>query len=215
MNLSQLITEARSITNQTDPNNSQITDAQLTVWANEAYRTVVSRMETLPETTYALVSALGDIALSTDILTLQRVHMLQQPDNQYKALRIIGPDMLENIDRSWLSANTDVPRYFVRKNTFTGYLYPQPNPSNIGQDLQLVTISFPPQLVNANDVPSLPQNLIDIMPHYMAYRAEQQMGNDPKANNELILVNTQLKANREISTKFTGSENLMLWGERE
>lgn len=215
MTLAELITEARSIINQTDPDNSQITDAQLTIWANESYRNIVSGMESLPETTYSLTSALGDITLSTDILTLLRCYMLKQPDNEYGPLTIIGPDMLESIDGGWLSADVDVPRYFVRKSTFTGYLYPQPNTANIGQAIKLTCLAFPTSLSASSDTPDLPKNLQDIMPHYMAYRSCQQMGQDEKATNELILVRSQLKANRQISTKFSGSNNQVMWGVRD
>jgi hypothetical protein len=169
-------------------------------------------METIPETTYDFVAAAGDISLSTDILTLQRCYMLKMPDNEYSPLTIIGPDQLEQIDPGWLSAEVDVPRYFVRKSTFLGYLYPQPDTANTGQAVKLTCISFPTPLSATSDTPDLPKNLQDIMPHYMAYRAFQQMGNGESATNELILVNTQIKANRQISTKFTGSDNTMKWG---
>lgn len=212
MNLSKLRTEARSIFNQTDPNNSQITESQLDTWANEGYRTVVARMGSIPEITYDLTSALGDISISTDVLTLQRAYMLKQPDNKYSPLLIIGPDVLEqSVDKNWLSAEADIPMYLVRKSTFTVRLHPQPNDANLGQSIKLDCISFPTPLSSDEDEPNLPKNLIDIIPHYMAYRALQQMGQDQKSTNEIIFVNTQLKANKEISTRFIGSELSMKW----
>lgn len=215
MQLSELITEARSLINQTDSNNSQITNTQLTTWANEGYRAIVARIGELPETEYELTSATGDMSTNTDILTMLRAYMYRPSSGEYEKLTIIGVDKLENIDEGWLSADTNIPIYLVRKSTHTVYLYPQPDSDNTSQTIKLFAIAFPTSLSADEDVPDLPKNLQDLIPHYMAWRSLKQMGQEDKANTEIIFFNLQLKAQRQISTKFSGQQNRFQWTGRD
>lgn len=213
--LADLITEARSLIGQTVAANSQITNTQLTTWSNEAYRTFVARLGAIPETEYSLVAALGNISLSANMLTPLRAYIYNASTTKYEKLLIIGPDQLENIDPGWLSADTGSPSYFVRRSTFTAYLYPQPDSNYLAQDIKFYTIAFPTELSADSDTPDLPKNLIDLIPHYMAWRAFQQMQQTDKAIDKLIFINTQLKAQAQISTKFSGQQNRMMWTGRD
>ena len=216
MQLSEIITQARSLINQTDALNSQITNSQLIGWANEAYRAIITRLGAIPEETFTLSSAVGDISLDADILNLLRCRCYNPDNSTYEPLEIISMDTLDNIDSGWASADTGTPKYFVRKNTFTGYLYPQPDTAHIGQVLSLDAIAFPTELSADSDTPSfLPKNLHDLIPHFMAWRGWSQMGQPDRATNEIIYFNTQMKADRQISSKFSGQQNQWRWWAQE
>lgn len=214
--LAEMITETRSLINQTDSTNSQITNSQITGWLNEAYRAIITRLGAIPEETFALSTATGDIALDADILTLLRVRCYNPDNSSYEQLQIIGMDVLDNLDSGWASADAGTPKYFVRKNTFTGYLYPQPDTVHTSQVLNLDAIAFPANLSADSDTPSfLPRNLHDLMPHFAGWRGLLQMGQNDKAVQEIIYFNTQMKADRQISTKFSGQQNQWRWQGQE
>lgn len=214
MTLSDMITQARSMINQTDSANSQITNSQLTTWANEAYRTIITRIGAIPETSYDLTSATGDMTVNSNVQKPLRAYMYRPDSAEYERLEIIGIDMLDYIDASWLSADTGTPNYFVRKSTFTYYLYPQPDSDNTSQTIKFHAISFPTDLSSDSDVPDLPKNLQDLFPYFMAYRAFAQMGQEEQSVGKLIFFNTQMKADRQSSAKFSGQRNSMKWSGR-
>lgn len=210
-----LRTETRSLINQTDESNSQITSPQILIWLNEAYRAFVAELAAIPETGYDLTAATGDISLNSNILTLLSAHICRVGSSDYEEMAIIGMDKLNSVNPGYLSADAGIPSYFVRKSTFTAWLYPQPDTANVGQTIKIRTIAFPTELSSDSDTPDLPKNLIDLMPYWAAYRAFSQMGMSEKATEKLIFVRTQLKAQKQISTKFSGQSNSFMWGNRE
>ena len=92
----------------------------------------------------------------------------------------------------------------ARKGTFAVYLYPQPKTSYVGQNIQLAGVNFPTEItIAANIAPDIPKHVHDWIPHYMAYRAFEQMGNQDRSVSELIMVQGLIKSTKSISTKFS------------
>ena len=70
MTLAEITTKFRSLINEPDAANSHFSDAQATVFANEAIRFIITRLEELPIKWDTITAALGDITISTDTLLL-------------------------------------------------------------------------------------------------------------------------------------------------
>ena len=216
MQLSVMRSESRLIFNEPDIDNSHFTEAQLTLWANECYRFIVTRLGGLPikerDNTY---SSAGVVTLNASTLTVDSAFFNAQPANKLAQIDIIDLDTLTVLDPAWASADTGIPIYLIRKDTFTAFLHPPPNTANLSQTLRTYGLEIPTSLASDTDLPILPANLHDLFPHFMAYRAFQQLGNVDRATSELILVNGQIKAQASISLRFSNSRNMWLWHESD
>lgn len=214
MQLSVMLTEWRTIIGEPDSTNSHFTDAQGKTWANECYRYIQTRIGDLPVKERNYTSA-SSITLNSNCLTIDRAYILAQPQNVYQKLDVIDLASLESIDPGWISANTGTPRFLVRKDTFTAIPYPPPDTANTGVNIRTYGMEFATELSSDSDTPTLPLNLHDLFPHYMSYRSFQSLGMTEKATAELIFVNSQLKAQGSISTKFSEQRNRWVWQENE
>ncbi len=201
MTLSELITDARSLFNQTDSSNSQITDSQLTIWANMAYRKIMAKLHNIPRQENDLTAATGDMSIDSDTLTIEEAYILDPDTSEYCKLEIVDISYLQHISESWLTDDADEPRYFARKDTFTYYLYPQPDSDWVGQNIKTFGKEFPADMSSDSDTPSkLPKNLQEIIPHYMAYKAWSQLGDTEKQTNEIIFFRSALKDMKQITS---------------
>lgn len=211
--LSQMRQEARSLFSQLDVGNSHITEPQLNIWANEGYRFILTKTKDLPKQENNISVALGDIPVNQNTLTLDHASILNPDTGDYGPLEVIDLSYLNMIAPGWLSTDVDEPKYIVRKDTFTYYLYPQPKASWLGQNIRTYGMQFPADMSLDPETPNLPSNLHDIIPHFMAYRAFAQLGMHDKAGMELEFFRSQLKSQREIST--AGSQQGGMWRHTE
>lgn len=200
-------TEARYIFGQTDTNNSDFTQAQLTAWANEFYRNACVRLESVPITARAYTTA-SSITLNSNTIKVNRVKMKIQPENVWQELSVKDLDDLFARDPDWENADTGKPDWLVRTGTFTAILYPPPNSANDAQASGLKTygLELPTALSADTDTPDIPANIHDLFPNYIAHKAFLRLGMNEKAVEQLVIVNTGLKAQRNVSTQFSDSK---------
>ena len=153
MQLSVMRSESRLIFNEPDVDNSHFTEAQLTLWANECYRFILTRLGGLPikerDNTY---SSAGVVTLNASTLTVDSAFFNAQPANKLAQISIIDLDTLNAIDSAWASADKGIPVYLVRKDTFTAILYPPPDTANLSQTLRTYGLEFPTALSADSDL---------------------------------------------------------------
>jgi len=215
MTLSELITSARSLFNQTDASNSQITDSQITGWANEAYRYILTKMKDIPKKENDLTAATDDITVSSNTLTIDEAYILNPDTSKYKQLSVIDISFLHNIDNGWLTEDTGEPEYFVRKDTFSYYLYPQPDTDWVGQTIKTFGMEFPTAMSDTTDSPDkIPINMQQAIPHYIAYKAFSQLNQSDRAANEITFFRSLVKSMLEISTSGSQSTRTFRFTER-
>jgi hypothetical protein len=208
--IAELTTEARSLINEPDSTNSHITDSQFYIWGNEAYRYILTKTKDIPKKENTLTTATGDIATSANTLTIDEAYMYNPVSGKYVPLQVIDLSYLQFINPSWLSEDAGEPKYFVRKDTFNVYLFPQPDTAFLAQNIKTYGMEFPATMSSASDGPDkLPLNLQDSMPHYMAYRAFSQLSMHDKAGMELELFRSMVKGQIDIST--VGSNSAQIW----
>lgn len=210
--LAQIIADVRQHIGQTDSTNSNFTDAQLTIWVNDAYRKIVVALRHLPITPNNYAVASQDITLNANTVTVDNV-LLKDPDvnnddgtaGRYQLLKQISLDQLVELDAGYANAQADMPLYFVRTGTFSAVLYPPPKASVIAQTTPLKTmgLELPAELAADSDTPSLPGNLHDIIGHWPAYRCFSELENQPKATEHITMFNAGIKDHKGISTQFS------------
>ena len=206
----ELTTEARSLFNETDSNNSHFTDATLYIWNSEAYRYILTKTKDIPKKENNLTVALGDIALDANSLTIDEAYVVDPTTSKYGKLEVIDLSYLQYLNPGWLSEEVGDPKYFVRKDTFSVYLFPQPSSTWIGQNIRTYGMQFPAELSTAGSSPDkIPLNLQDAIPHYTAYRAFSQLGMHDKAGMELELFRSMVRGQIDIST--IGSNSGQVW----
>jgi len=205
MNVAAMIVEARSLINQTDSSNSPITDTQLTAWANQGYRRLLTRLQVIPitQTDYTLAAT---VALNANTLSIDNVRILFSDGTTSKWIPLEILSLKELIERhpDYENDDADQPMYFVRTGTFTARIHPKPDSNNDGNASSVRTngMQFPSDLISS-DTPDLPVNLQEALLHWMAYRAQRQSQEHQAAQEQLLIFNAAIKEMKLISTKFS------------
>ena len=208
MQLSVMRSEARLIFGESDINNSHVTELQLNQWGNQAYRLILTKIQAIPKKERDYTSA-AEITLSDRTLFIDSAFLKEQPQDKFQNLTVIPLDLLRSIDPQWPSAEKDIPRYFIRKDTFTALLWPPPNAEQTGQTVRTFGLEFPPDLSLDTDTPKLPLNLHDVFQNYMAHKFFLSQNMPERAQRQLNFFNATVRTQKNVSAKF--SDQIMQW----
>jgi hypothetical protein len=225
--LADLIADWRQHIGQTDSSNSNFSDAQGTIWANQGYGIIVAKIRHIPRTErdydLSAYAAASGVTLNAQTLRVDTV-LLKNPDvnnpdgtaGAYDELEIIEFDDLIKLDPNYQAVTANFPQYAVRKSTGTMILYPTPKATVKAQTTPLRTygLESPASLAANTDVPDIPVNLHYLIPHWMAYRSFAELENQAKVTEHLTLWNSGLKDNRGLATEFSKKLNQFRWEER-
>lgn len=204
MDLSTMRTEAREIFGQTDESNSDITNTQLTRWANVFYRYVCMELEAIPIKERAYTTA-TTVSLDDDTSNVNLAKFKIQPENEWRELEVRDLDDLISRDADYENADTGKPEWLVRTGTFTARLYPPLDSSNDAQASGLKTygLELPTELSSDSDVPDLPKGLHDVFPNYMAHRAFLRLKDTEAAAQQLVLANDGIRRQKSLALNFS------------
>ena len=220
MQLSVMRTEARQVFGQTDAANSNVSEGQLTTWANLAYDFIIGKTRDIPITERSYSTPAGSsptITLNANTITVDRVKIYVRPASLWQELEIIDIDDLIAMDADWENADVGIPSHLVRMGTFSARLYPPPNTSIESQSTSLKTYGLerPTSLSSDSDTPDLPIILHNLFPHYMAARACAFLGDEERSGIHFkffyggvkdVLALTQKFSDRRIRWKFARDE---------
>lgn len=212
--LAQMIADGRQIFGQPDSANSNISDAQLTIWADDAYRDIVRALASnshggvpISSRDYTITGGHisgGAVTLNSATIRVDTVRWRKDSSSEWQPLDIINLEQLMKRFPDWENDDTaDVPAYFVRTGTFAAKLYPAPNTSTGSQTVRIYGIESPSALSASTDTPDLPEFLHDLIPHYMAYRAFAFLENGERSISELTLYRGALKEGKGIASNFS------------
>lgn len=203
--LTEIIADVRQHIAQSDSSNSQFTDAQLTLWINDAYRKIVVELRHLPIAARDYTVSAQSVTLNSLMVTVDTAKILNPSNGDYDLLKQIPLDELVEMDPNYESADSGVPTHFVRTGAFTAALYPPPSAAVIAQTtpLRLYGLEVPSDLASGSDTPSLPAHLHDVIGHWPAFRAFSQMENQVKAAEHIGIFNAALKAGKGVTTQFS------------
>lgn len=205
--LAALLVDTRQIIGQTSTSNTDLSDGQLTIWLNDAYRKVAMKLRDLPITKKDYTPATEDVTLDNDVVTIDLVKFNVQPENEFIELEIITLDELIKKDANWENAQADKPSFFIRNGTLTALLHPPLNTANKSQTLRTWGMFLPTNLSLTTDKPvGLPGNLHDILPNWAAHRALQILRRREDSVTQLILFNSGLKDQLNLSRETSRHE---------
>ena len=220
MQLSVMRSEARQLFGQTDSSNSNISQGQLTTWANLAYDFIIGKTRDIPITERSYTTPTGaapTITLNASTITVDMAKIYVRPDNLWQELDIIDISDLMRRDPDWENADVGVPSKLVRMGTFSARLYPPPNASIESQATSLKTFGLerPSSLSADTDLPDLPVLLQNLFPHYMAARAFAFLGDEERSAIHFkffygavkdVLALTQKFSDKRVKWKFERNE---------
>ena len=198
--LSQLLTEVRSIIGQTDAASSSISDATLTAWLNDGYRKAVIELRALPITTKDYTPTTGTVTLASTVQTIDIARFNKQPLNEFREMEIMTMEDFIRRFPDYENDDTGIPERIVRKDITTLIVLPAPNSANSGKTLRLFSLVMPTALSASTDLPSaLFEPVHDILPHWAAHRAFLFLERADASTQQLILFNQGLKSQRNIN----------------
>lgn len=198
--LGQLLTEVRSIIGQTDAASSNISDATLTAWLNDAYRRSVVELRAIPITTKDYAPTSGTVTIVSTIQTIDIARFKKQPLNEFQEVEIMTMEDFIRRFPDYENDDTGIPARIVRKDVTTLIVHPAPNSGNSGQTLRLFSLVMPAALSASADLPSaLLEPIHDILPHWAAHRAFQFLDRADSSTQQLILFNQGLKGQRQMN----------------
>ena len=216
--LTNLIADVRQHIAQPDASNSNFTDAQLTIWLNDAYRKVVTKLRHLPTKTRDYSVSAQQIDLNSATITVDHAKLMN-PDsgNEYQLLKVISLEELLLMDADFENADADFPQYLVRNGTFTALLYPPPKASVIALTTPLRThgLEMPTELSSGSDTPDVPENMQDFLANWAAYRCFSALENGAKATEHITLFNSGVKDQKGLATEFSMTKKRWVWTESE
>lgn len=149
-----------------DESGAQITEADITRWANDAIRDIVRKVEiTNQHRETAAVAEDGSYELPDNFMYIARVTF----DN-----RLINERKLQDLDldsRAVDTAGSGTPEsYYIWNNTL--YLYPAPSRGGSG-NLDIWYVSQPAALTSDTDVPEIPTYMHEDIVRYCLARAKE------------------------------------------
>lgn len=205
--LAQIIADARQIIAEPEFDNSHFTDAQLTIWANDAYRDIWraissgSRGGVVTKQDYT-VSA-QTVSLETTLMRLDSCRFKKQPQDEFSEIEILTPEEMNELYPDWENDDTGIPERAVRTGTFTLMLHPSPNAANLAQTMRTYGIYLPTALSANTDTPDLPEPCHDLIPHWIAYRCFAFLEQSERMVAELTLYRGSLRDLKGMATNFT------------
>jgi len=149
-----------------DESGAQITESDITRWANDAIRDIVRKVEiTNQHRETNVVSGDGGYELPDNYMYIARVtynnRLIRERKLQDLDLESVGVDAV---------GNGEPESYYIWNNTV--YLYPAPSSSGSG-NLDIWYVSQPAALVSDADVPEIPTYMHEDIVRYCLARAKE------------------------------------------
>jgi hypothetical protein len=227
--LQTVIYGAYDITGELANSDPQYTMNEMISLVNEGIRYIYQQVYQLPrETVTTTVPTSGDI-FTIDLSSETRVlavmdAFLQKTDGtgDFYKLEVLDYDTFSRMNEAFQLDTVGFenreryksdPKYFVRMDMFTYRLFPQPTEDYMGNQIKLMCRTFPANLTDGSQIPALPGNLIDLLPHYCAYRMyEGKLAKKDLAGLELAIVDNNLARFKTASMNTRGNRISMRWG---
>lgn len=207
--LSAIRTQFRTLTNETDPNNTHFTSTEIDEYLNQAQTFIATFLE-YPRTFVSaqVTQGTADYTLPSDHISIIAAYFGDVSQaNGVRPIRVINEETLKNLYPGWLSTNTSTqgtPRFILVKDRSTITLVPTPDAvsSVAGQKYHLNYVKLPDTLTADGDIPEIPLPYHDLLQFYAAHLAYlrlqvQDMADKMVAMFEMKVKTLQSQVNKE------------------
>lgn len=204
MNYQDIITEARGIVQETDPNNSHATDATLLGWANACTLQLFSLLGTYPKASIPGIVAADTITLPVSLLRLDSAAIADASGN-YQDLATVDFNNFNRENRGWRNTQDGQPQMLVRLNDTQWMMYPNPDANWVGKSLSLYGSVLPTPDTDVNASPPINQSIHCAYPHYVAWKFFLLLNNPERAQTEFLLYDGLRSINTGTATSTNGT----------
>lgn len=187
--LADLRTAVRRYINEEDANNSHFTDSEINDYLNQAVTFLGTQMEWSEQTDQAPAAAGQSLyQLPDDFIALVDVYF-----NNRKLVILERAD-LSALSVQWQLTPEGLPKYAYKADVNVVGLYPTPDATQDGFQIQIQYIQIPATLVQDGDIPGIHTSFQMCLPFYAAFLCDYKLGNDKKSETHLEKYDQHRKA---------------------
>jgi hypothetical protein len=204
--LTQLIVESREIIGQTDENQSNITNTQITRWLNEGYLRAVAKLKRsgTPNTisTYNVTGA--TVTLNTTTLAVKRARFYDSVAGKWEHLDIRDREWFLDNYPDYENDTSGKPVILVHEAGHNDVrLHPSPSAAyQASSVLKVDSVDSPTEMSAGSDTPDLPDSLHMALPHFAAYRGYDFIADKDNANREFAIFTADIKDKAALIAKL-------------
>lgn len=181
-----------------DESGVQITDADITRWANDAQREIIMQNESVLQATDLIDLVAGDDSYPypTDLMVLRSVKIRGSSSEPYLAIKGLTLSQFDETLQTWdTNTNRGIPAvYTVYDNQI--FLYPNPSVS-ITDGLKILYSQNPTDLVNDADAIALPLSYHNALVKYCLIQAYEMDEDWEGSSNKLAQFQNDLNITAE------------------
>lgn len=205
--LADLRTTTRRLINEEDTTNSHFQEPELNDYLNQAVTFLGTQMEWSEQTDQAVAVANQTLyQLPDDFIALVDVYFNNQK------LQILERADLGHISPSWQNDPSSIPKIAYKADVNVIGLYPTPDQTQDGFEIQIQYIQIPATLITDTDIPGLHTSFQMCLPFYAAYLCDYKLGNQKMADNHLENFDRHRKALMSKVQKFADDLLRFRWG---
>lgn len=203
--ISDCMTSARGITNDTDATNYRVSDADYVIYANEALATIALHRPDLFSSFVEITLTASETFQSAPAGTLRLMEIIRVKNG--RVVKECSHDDLDSFDVNWHSATAGVPTNWARHPRDPAKFYVSPPAANgtilIGQ------VAQSPAVVASNSALPIPDAYKPVIVEYMVWRAESR-DDEAVSQPRAVLFLAAWKANLNVSarTKATADSDV-------
>lgn len=203
MTYNDIIDEVRGLIQETDPNNTHVTNAVMLQWANACTLQLMSLIGTYPKARIPNLVAANTLVLPANTLRLDYASITDGT----KKTKLVTIDFTNFVRMypDWENQPADKPSMLVRMSDTEWMMYPQPSAAYLGKAVTAIGSVLPTPDTDYNAVPPVNISLHTCYPHYVAWKSFLLLNNPERAGQEFQLYDGLRKLNTRTATSTTGS----------
>lgn len=206
MTVQDIITRCRQIVQQTNPNNSTVSDSSILGWINECTLALCSIINTLPKESVGSIVASDTLTFTK---TLLRIDYAAISDGgspaKYSPLETIDFNNFVKLNPDWQNQPDSKPSMLVRMTDLTWMMFPPPDATWTGKAVSIYGAVLPTDLTSTSQEPPLSVVWHHAYPHYCAWLFHLALNQPDKAAAEYATFDGLRKMNTKTATSTTGS----------
>ena len=201
---SDIISECRGIIQQTDANNSTVSDSLLLSWIDACTLQLFSILNTLPKGAVPGLVAAETLTMPANLLKLDYAS-IQGPAGNHLPLTTIDFVNFCKQNAGWEDAIAAQPELLVRMDDVTWMMFPKPNTDYIGNAVTVYGTLNPVIAATATSSPQINIVMHSCYPHYLAWKSFLMINDPARAGQEYAAYDSLRKQNQGTATTTTGS----------
>lgn len=206
MNVTSVFTRIKNLFG--DQNSTQITEAMVILWINDAQREAAMQHENLLPTVsfISTVADTADYALPSDLLALR--HVSYKSDTDYYPLKFVTVQQLNEHIGNWYTGvahDNGVPTLWTREKNGFIRIFPEPN-TVITDGIKLFYSRYPVDVTVGGSLIDLPAYYDSYVEHYCMLKAYELDENWEASDRKAQLVQNTLDFNNNRDAWFAQGE---------